>query len=126
MLRRLLDLSLAKTAPGKPLHLFYPLVSAIDSFCFEPLLNTKTRPYVRDAIDLKRWMVLVIVALLPTIFMAIWNGGLQKWVYESGSAELMKEFLPPRAHLRAILNLSCEMATTWRFSKRAPSPSCLL
>lgn len=93
MLRRLLDFQLSFFEKGKPLHKLRPAVSALDTFCFEAPLNAKKAPFIRDAIDLKRWMMLVVYALLPTIFMAIWNTGLQKFVYTSGSASLMKQYL---------------------------------
>src|SRR5262245_19826471 len=93
MLRRFLDFQLSFFEKGKPLHRMRPLVSALDAFCYEAPLNTKKAPFIRDAVDLKRWMVLVIIALLPCILMAIWNTGLQKMVYGSGDVNLMKTYL---------------------------------
>lgn len=93
MLRRFLDLQLSLTEKGKALHKFRPLISAIDCFCYEPALNTRCRPFVRDAVDLKRWMILVIFALSPVILMALWNTGVQQLVYQSGNASFMKEYL---------------------------------
>lgn len=93
MLRRLLDFQLSFLEKGKPLHRIRPFASAADAFCYEVPLNTKRAPFIRDAVDVKRWMVLVIFALLPAILMAIWNTGLQKWVYGSGDAALMKNYL---------------------------------
>lgn len=93
MLRRFLDFQLSFFEKGKPLHRMRSLVSAADAFCYEVPLNTKSRPYIRDAVDLKRWMFLVIIALLPAIFMAIWNTGVQKMVYESFNYSLMDQFL---------------------------------
>lgn len=93
MLRRLLDFQLAITAEGKPLHFLRPLASAIDTFCYEVPLKTTRGPHIRDAIDLKRWMVLVVFALIPCTLMAIWNTGLQKLVYTSGSYTLLNSFL---------------------------------
>lgn len=93
MLRRFLDFQLSFFSQKKKLSKLKPLVSALDTFCFEPAHNTKKAPYIRDAIDLKRWMVIVIIALFPAIFMAIWNSGVQKMVYECGNYSLMKEYL---------------------------------
>lgn len=93
MLRRLLDFQLSFFEKGKPLHRMRPLVSALDAFFYEVPLNTKYPPYIRDAVDIKRWMVLVVVALLPTILMAIWNTGLQKMVYASGDYQFMNAYL---------------------------------
>lgn len=93
MLRKLLDFQLSFFEKGSPLHRLRPLISAADSFCYEPPLNTKRAPFIRDAVDIKRWMVLVIIALLPAISMAIWNTGLQKMVYSSGDSLLMNDYL---------------------------------
>lgn len=70
-----------------------PLVSALDAFCYEPAINTKKSPHIRDAVDLKRWMFIVILGLIPCIMMAIWNTGLQKMVYGSGNSQFMNEYL---------------------------------
>lgn len=93
MLRRLLDFKLSFFEKGKPFAKFRPAVSAIDTFCYEPLILTKKSPYIRDAIDVKRWMMIVVYALVPTIIMALFNTGLQKMVYASGNYELMKDYL---------------------------------
>ncbi len=93
MLRKILDFKLRITAEGKPLHFFRPLVSAIDTFLYEVPLRTERAPHIRDALDLKRWMVIVIFALLPCTLMAIWNTGLQKVVYTSGDFTLLDSFL---------------------------------
>lgn len=93
MLRRFLDYQLSLAEPGKPLHKLRPLIQAADTFLYEPLANTHSAPFIRDSVDIKRWMILVVIALLPAIFMAIWNTGLQSLVYSSGQASLMHEFL---------------------------------
>jgi len=93
MLRRLLDFQLSLVAKGKRFHFLEPLVTAGDTFLFEAPLNTKRGPHIRDAIDLKRWMMIVVIALIPCILWAIWNTGLQSFVYGSGDAKLMNEYL---------------------------------
>ncbi len=92
MLRKLLDKQLALTAPGKPLHKLRPLVSALDTFLYEAPNTTTKGPHIRDAVDVKRWMMMVVVSLLPCILVAIWNTGIQKFVYTSGSSQLIQEF----------------------------------
>lgn len=92
MLRRVLDWQLSLFDKGRRWARLRPFVSAVDAFCYEVPFNTTRAPHVRDAVDLKRWMVIVLLALLPAILMAIWNTGLQKMVYVSGSAPLMEEF----------------------------------
>ncbi len=93
MLRKLLDYQLSLTEKGKPLHRIAPLVNAMDTFLYEAPMVTHQSPHIRDAVDLKRWMTMVILALIPCIIMAIWNSGVQSLVYESGDYRLMQEYL---------------------------------
>jgi len=93
MFRRLLDYQLALTEKGKPLHKLRPLISAGDTFLYEAPVNTSKGPHIRDAIDIKRWMLIVVYALIPCIIAAIWNTGLQSMVYSSGDYTLMNEYL---------------------------------
>ncbi|MCF6188567.1 MAG: RnfABCDGE type electron transport complex subunit D, partial [Desulfobulbaceae bacterium] len=62
---------------GSRLEHWYPLYEALDSFLFGSSQTTKNAPHVRDAMDLKRIMITVIVALLPCVLMAMWNTGYQ-------------------------------------------------
>src|SRR5271170_2774603 len=93
MLRKLLDYQLSFFDKGKRLHRLRPFVSAVDAFCYEAEANTKGPPHVRDAVDLKRWMMLVVISLIPCIIMSIWNTGLQAFVYGSGDHLLLDEYL---------------------------------
>ncbi|NCF70185.1 MAG: NADH:ubiquinone reductase (Na(+)-transporting) subunit B [Chlamydiales bacterium] len=93
MLRKILDYKLSFFEKGSKLYPLRPLVSAADTFFYEVAENTRRAPHIRDAVDLKRWMVIVVTALLPCILMAIWNTGMQQYVYSSGNFRLMSEFL---------------------------------
>jgi len=104
MLRRFLDYQLSLTEKGKPLHFFRPLISAGDTFLYEAPLNTTRGPHIRDAIDVKRWMLIVVIALIPCILMAIWNSGLTKFVYASGDYKLMNEYLASTSSLKGYLD----------------------
>ncbi len=97
MLRRFLDYQLSLTEKGKPLHRLHPLVSAGDTFLYEAPINTSKGPHIRDAIDIKRWMIIVVIALIPCILAAIWNTGMQSMVYSSGDSKLMNDYLTASA-----------------------------
>jgi Na+-transporting NADH:ubiquinone oxidoreductase subunit B len=49
----------------------------MDTFFYSPSSVTTTGAHVRDAIDLKRMMMTVVIAALPCVFMAMFNTGLQ-------------------------------------------------
>ncbi|MBT4499395.1 MAG: NADH:ubiquinone reductase (Na(+)-transporting) subunit B [Gemmatimonadetes bacterium] len=75
-LRNLLDQTEPHFEKG-PLKKLYPLYEALDTFLYTPGKVNEGPTHVRDGIDLKRMMSIVIVALLPCIFMAFWNTGYQ-------------------------------------------------
>jgi len=75
--RKLLKILHPHFAKGGKLNRLYPLYEAADSFIYTPGDVTLSGPNVRDAIDLKRVMITVVIALLPCFFMAMWNTGFQ-------------------------------------------------
>jgi len=62
---------------GGKLARLFPLYEAIDSFLFATSKPTSGKVHVRDGADLKRVMITVVIALIPTMIMAIYNTGLQ-------------------------------------------------
>lgn len=75
-LRKTLD-SLEPTFKEGKLSALYPLYEAIDTFLYTPADVTCGQTHVRDGMDLKRMMSLVVFALGPCIFMAMYNTGYQ-------------------------------------------------
>jgi Na+-transporting NADH:ubiquinone oxidoreductase subunit B len=76
-LRRTLDRVAPHFGTGGRLQRLYPLWEAADTFLYTPAAVTHTGAHVRDALDLKRMMMLVVIATLPCIYMAFYNTGLQ-------------------------------------------------
>ena len=65
---------------GEKFERFAPAVNAFDTFLFVPNHTTKFGSHIRDAVDLKRTMVTVIIALLPALFYGIYNTGYQYFI----------------------------------------------
>ena len=76
-LRRALDRIAPHFEAGGRLQRLYPLWEAADTFLYTPAAVTHTGAHVRDALDLKRMMMLVVIAALPCVYMALYNTGLQ-------------------------------------------------
>ncbi len=76
-LRNLLDKVEPNFKKGGKLERMYPLYEALDTFLYTPGEVSKNGSHVHDALDMKRMMSTVIVALLPCILMAIYNTGYQ-------------------------------------------------
>ncbi|SMP77026.1 Na+-transporting NADH:ubiquinone oxidoreductase subunit B [Neorhodopirellula lusitana] len=64
-------------AKGGILEKAYPVYESIDTFLFTPGETTTGRTHVRDGIDLKRMMIMVVVALIPVTLFGMWNTGYQ-------------------------------------------------
>lgn len=86
-LRALLDKQEA-LFKGK-LKSLYPLHEAGDTFFFTPGDVTKNASHVRDALDLKRTMILVVISLAGCIFMACYNTGYQAHVAMAAGASAL-------------------------------------
>ncbi|MGE5339560.1 MAG: NADH:ubiquinone reductase (Na(+)-transporting) subunit B [Gemmatimonadota bacterium] len=76
-LRRLLDRVGKPFEKGGRLEKYHALYEAADTFFYSPSRVTATGAHVRDALDLKRMMILVVISTLPCVFMALYNTGLQ-------------------------------------------------
>jgi Na+-transporting NADH:ubiquinone oxidoreductase subunit B len=76
-LRRYLDRIHPLFARGGRLEKYHALYEMVDTFLYTPADVTPSQPHVRDAIDLKRVMVYVVLATIPCVFMALWNTGYQ-------------------------------------------------
>ncbi len=59
------------------LHRLKPVFDATESFLFSPSERTGVPPHIRDPLDVKRFMALVIVALVPSTLAALYFFGLR-------------------------------------------------
>ena len=62
---------------GGKLGFLHSSVDAFDTFLRVPGTVTSKGAHVRDAVDLKRIMIIVVVALIPAALFAMWNVGYQ-------------------------------------------------
>ena len=76
-IRKFLDKIRPAFEEGGKLERLYPLFEATDTFLYTPDRVTTVGPHVRDSMDLKRIMTIVVYALIPCVFMAMWNTGYQ-------------------------------------------------
>ena len=94
MLRNLLDKIEPLFHKGGMLEKLYPLYEANDTFLYTPADVAKGSTHVRDSIDTKRMMTMVIVALLPCIFMAFYNTGYQaQKIIADSSVPMIESFM---------------------------------
>lgn len=62
---------------GRKYEKFAPAINALDTFLFTPNHTTQKGAHIRDAVDLKRTMITVVLALVPALIFGMWNGGYQ-------------------------------------------------
>ena len=80
IVRKLVDSvkpNFSKGAKFEKLHYFF---EALETFLFVPETTTKNGVHVRDAMDLKRTMFMVIIAMIPCLLFGIWNTGVQHYL----------------------------------------------
>lgn len=92
-LRRKLDEIKRPFAKGEKWERFAPAVNAFDTFLFVPNHTTTKGAHIRDAVDLKRTMITVIIALLPALVYGIYNTGYQHFSQLGSEFTFMDAFI---------------------------------
>lgn len=64
---------------GGKLHAFWSVYDGFESFLYVPNTTAKTGAHIHDAIDSKRIMSLVVIALLPALLFGMYNIGYQNF-----------------------------------------------
>jgi Na+-transporting NADH:ubiquinone oxidoreductase subunit B len=100
-------------APGGKLEKLFPLFEAMESFVFVPGKTTRSTVHVRDAMDMKRMMSVVVVALLPATVFGMYNIGLQKLTALGQTADVGSCLLQGAWHMLPIIIVSYVAGGFW-------------
>ena len=92
-LRKSLDNIKKPFGKGEKYERFAPAINAFDTFLFVPNHTTNKGAHVRDAVDLKRTMVTVIIALLPALIYGIYNTGYQYFIQTGEAFTFLDAFI---------------------------------
>ena len=76
-LRNLVDKIKPTFEKGGKLGFLHSTFDAFETFLFVPNTVTRRGAHVRDCVDLKRVMIMVVIALVPAMLFGIWNTGYQ-------------------------------------------------
>ena len=76
-LRNLVDKIKPTFEKGGKLGFLHSTFDAFETFLFVPNTVTRSGAHVRDCVDLKRVMIMVVLALVPAMLFGIWNTGYQ-------------------------------------------------
>src|SRR5690606_16059042 len=94
VLRDLLEKQKPMFEKGGKLEKFYYLFEAGETFLFTPNQTASHKGVqVHDAIDLKRLMMTVVIAMLPPLLFGMWNVGHQHFLAVGEGATFMEKFL---------------------------------
>jgi len=84
LLRKMLDSQKPLFQKGGKFEKGYYLFEALEAFLFVPdHVTLKKGVQVKDAIDLKRLMMTVVIAMIPCLLFGIWNVGHQHFLATS-------------------------------------------
>lgn len=92
MFRGLLDKVKPTFEEGGKLHKFWPVYDSIETFLFVPGHTTKKGAHIRDGIDMKRTMFMVIIAMTPCLLFGMFNTGHQHYLALGQFPEIMDGF----------------------------------
>lgn len=79
-LRSFLDKIKPQFQKGGRFEKLHSTFDAFETFLFVPDKVTKNGAHIRDAMDMKRTMSVVVIALVPALLFGIWNAGYQHFL----------------------------------------------
>lgn len=91
-LRRYLDKVKPHFKKGGKLEKLHSTFEAFESFLFVPNKVTLTGSHIRDAVDMKRTMSFVVIAMLPPMLFGMWNVGYQHFLANGIETTLWQNF----------------------------------
>ncbi len=91
-LRKYLDKIKPNFQPGGKFQKFRSTFDAFETFLFVPNHVTKKGSHIRDYIDLKRTMSIVVMALMPALLFGMWNVGYQHYLSVGQTVTFLEQF----------------------------------
>lgn len=79
-LKKYLDKVKPHFQEGGKLHAFWSVYDGFESFLYVPNTTAKTGAHIHDAIDSKRIMSIVVIALIPALLFGMYNIGYQNYL----------------------------------------------
>ena len=80
LLRNYIDKIKPNFEAGGKLSMFHSLFEGVETFLFVPNSTSKTGVHIHDAVDSKRVMSLVVIALMPCLLFGMYNTGYQHYL----------------------------------------------
>jgi len=90
-----------------------PLFEATKTFFFFPSPKTCIMPFIRDHLDLKRYMSFVLIALVPVLLFGMYNTGFQAGLATNQTFGMGKSFLMGAGVVLPIILVSYGVGFFW-------------
>ena len=81
LLRKYIDKIKPNFEKGGKFEKLHSTFDAFETFLYVPDTITKKGSHIRDVLDMKRVMILVVIATLPAMLFGMWNIG--HWHFEA-------------------------------------------
>ncbi len=91
-LRRYLDKIKPNVEKGGKFHFLKSTFEGFETFLFVPNTVTKSGSHIRDAFDMKRGMIMVVIAMIPALLFGMWNTGYQHFLAAGIETGLWENF----------------------------------
>ena len=79
---------------------------AFETFLFVPDKVTVRGAHIRDSIDMKRTMIIVVLAMVPALLFGMWNTGFQHFIATGTEAGFWDAFLHGLIKILPIIGVS--------------------
>jgi Na+-transporting NADH:ubiquinone oxidoreductase subunit B len=91
-LRRYIDQVKPNFEKGGKFHFLKSTFEGFETFLFVPNTVTKSGTHIRDAFDMKRGMIMVVIAMIPALLFGMWNTGYQHYLASGIETTLWENF----------------------------------
>jgi len=92
-LRKYLDKIKPSFEPGGKLSMFHSVFEGMETFLFVPGKTSKTGVHIHDAVDSKRIMSIVVIALVPCLLFGMYNVGYQHYLSIGEASDFWTTFI---------------------------------
>lgn len=93
VLRNYLDKIKPNFAEGGKYHAFRSVFEGIETFLFVPNTTSESGTHIHDAIDSKRIMSIVVIALIPALLFGMYNIGYQHFLVTGAESGFLETFV---------------------------------
>ena len=112
-IRHIFDAQRSHFSDGGKLAMLHPLFDAVETVFFTPTTGTDSNTHVRDNLDLKRFMSLVLVAIMPPFLFGIYNTGYQSHAAAGQSLDFIPVIITGLTIVMPILVVTYAVGLFW-------------